>query len=252
MRARRWLAPLGLLAALLGAWQLAAASGVLAEALGLEPFLVPSPAEIASALWASRSLLADNTWVTLREILLGLACALAAGLGFAVLMHLSALLRDAAYPLLVATQAVPIVVVAPILVVWFGYGIVPKLAIVALVCFFPIAVNALDGLRGCDPEAAKLMRTLDASRWQIFRRVEVPAALPSTFSGIKVAAAVAPIGALFGELAGSSAGLGHQIVQDNAQLEVARVFAAVAILAAIGVGLVGLAALAERRVVAWR
>ena len=163
---RRWLLPGLVLAALFGAWQLAASTGALAEALSIEPFLVPSPAEIASALWESRSLLAENAWVTLREILLGLGCGLLAGLGFAVLLHLSETLRRATYPLLVASQAIPILVFAPILVVWFGYGIGPKLAIVALICFFPITVNALDGLRSVDPDAIKMMRTLDASRWQ--------------------------------------------------------------------------------------
>ena len=129
--------------------------------------------------------------MTLKEILIGFGCALVAGLAFAVALHLSETLRRATYPLLVASQTIPIVVIAPILVVWFGYGIGPKLAIVALVCFFPIAVNTADGLRAVDPDAVKLMRTLDASRWQIFRRVEAPTALPYAFSGAKIAVAVA-------------------------------------------------------------
>lgn len=249
---KRWLPPTLAIVVLVGAWQVAASTGAIASALNLESFLVPSPAEISSSLWENRSLLAENAWVTLREILIGLGCALVTGLGLALLLHLSETLRRAIYPLLVSTQAIPIVVVAPILVVWFGYGILPKVLIVALVCFFPIAVGALDGLRTVDPDTVKLMRTLDASRSQIFHRVEIPTALPSTFSGAKIAAAVAPIGALFGELAGSSSGLGHLIVQDNAQLEVARLFASVVVLAAIGIALFGLTALAERRVVTWR
>ncbi len=249
---KRWLPPTLAIVVLVGAWQVAASTGAIASALNLESFLVPSPAEISSSLWENRSLLAENAWVTLREILIGLGCALVTGLGLALLLHLSETLRRAIYPLLVSTQAIPIVVVAPILVVWFGYGILPKVLIVALVCFFPIAVGALDGLRNVDPDTVKLMRTLDASRSQIFHRVEIPTALPSTFSGAKIAAAVAPIGALFGELAGSSSGLGHLIVQDNAQLEVARLFASVVVLAAIGIALFGLTALAERRVVTWR
>lgn len=249
---KRWIPPILLLAALIGAWQLAASTGVLADALNVESFLVPSPAEIASSLWDNRALLAENAWVTLREILLGLLCAVVVGLGFAVLMRLSTTLRRATYPLLVATQAVPVLVLAPILVVWFGYGIAPKLAIIALVCFFPIAVNAADGLRAVDPEATKMMRTLYASRWQLLSRVETPTALPYALSGIRVAAAFAPIAAIFGEWAGSDAGLGHLILQDNAQLETARVFAAAFVLAAIGVTLFGLIALAERRIVTWR
>jgi len=249
---RRWLLPAVVLVALAGAWQLAASSGALADLLGLESFLVPSPAEIASSLWENRGLLVDNAWVTLREVLLGLLCALAAGLGFAVLLHLSETLRRATYPLLVASQAIPILVVAPILVVWFGYGIGPKLAIVALICFFPIAVNTLDGLRSVDPEAVKMMRTLDASRRQVLWRVEAPTSLPYVFSGTRIAAAVALIGAVFAEWAGSDSGLGHLILQDNAQLETARVFAAVVVLATIAIVLFGLLAIAERRVVTWR
>ncbi len=250
---RRWLLPGLVLAGLFGAWQLAASSGALAEALSIEPFLIPSPAEIASALWESRSLLAENAWVTLREILLGLGCGLLAGLGFAVLLHLSETLRRATYPLLVGSQAIPILVFAPILVVWFGYGIGPKLAIVAVICFFPITVNALDGLRSVDPDAIRMMRTLDASRWQRFRRVEAPTALPYVFSGAKIAAAVAVIGVVFAEWAGSSSGgLGWLVLQYNNNLETAEVFATAFVLAAISIALFGLIALAERRVVTWR
>ena len=249
---RRWALPALVLAATIGAWQVAASSGAIAGALRLEHFLVPSPAEVASSLWENRSLLVDNAWVTLKEVLLGFACALAAGLGFAVALHLSATLRRAVYPLIVASQTIPIIVVAPILVVWFGYGIGPKLAIVALICFFPITVNALDGLRSVDPEATKMMRTLDASRWQILRRLEAPTALPYAFSGAKIAVAVAVIGAVFGEWAGSDSGLGHLMLQDNAQLETARLFASVVVLSAIAIGLFGLLALAERRTITWR
>ncbi len=249
---RRWLLPAALIAALIGAWQVAASTGAIAEALNLEPFLVPSPAEVGDALWSNRGLLWENTWVTLREILIGLAAGTALGIGLSVLMRFSRTLRDAVYPLAIAIQAVPVVVIAPILVVWFGFGIVPKVIVVAISCFFPIAVTTLDGLRSVDPEAVKMMRTLDASRWAIFRRVEAPTALPAFFSGAKVAVAIAPIVALFAELAGSNAGLMHLIVQDDANLEVARMFASATILAAIGVILVGLTALAERLVITWR
>ncbi len=249
---RRWLLPILLIAALIGAWQVAATSGAIASALHLEPFLVPSPSEIAESLWQSRSLLAENAWVTLQEVLLGFGCALATGLSFAVAMHLSETLRLAFSPLIVASQTIPVIVIAPILVVWLGYGIGSTLAIVALICFFPIAVNTLDGLRSVDPEATKMMRTLDASSRQILWRVEAPAALPYAFSGAKIAVAVAVIGAVFGELAAPDAGLGHQIFQDMNQLETARAFASVFLLSTIAIALFGLLALAERRVVTWR
>lgn len=248
----RWLLPGLLLAALIGLWQLAASTGALAEVLGLEDFLAPSPAEIASAIWENRSLLAENAWVTLQEILLGFALALVTGVAFAVAMHFSVLVRRATYPLMIASQTIPIIVVAPILVLWFGFGIVPKALVVVLVCFFPITVATVQGLGSVDPDATKLMRSLYASRWQIFRRLEAKAALPYLFTGIKIAIVVAPLGAVFGEWVGSSSGLGHQILQDNAQLEIARLFGAVFVLSAIGLALFGLTALAERRVVTWR
>ena len=249
---RRWLLPPLLLAALVGAWQVAASTGAIADALNLEDFLVPSPAEIADALWQSRELLAKNAWVTLREMLLGLGCAIVAGLGFALAMHLSETLRMAMYPLIVASQTIPVIAIAPILVVWLGFGYGPKLWIIALICFFPITVNTLDGLRSVDPEATKMMRTLDASRWQILRRVEAPTSLPHFFSGARIAVAVAAIAAVFAEWAGSDSGLGHMILVDNAQLETARVFAAVFVLSAMTLALYGLVALAERRIVNWR
>jgi ABC-type nitrate/sulfonate/bicarbonate transport system permease component len=249
---KRWLLPTLLLAALIGAWQVAASTGAIASALHLEDFLVPSPSEIATSLWENRSLLAENTWVTLREILLGFVCGLAAGLGLAVVLHLFETLRRASYPLLIVSQTIPVLALAPILVVWLGFGIWPKLAIVALVVFFPVTVNTIDGLRSADPETIKLMRSLDASRSQILRRVEAPAALPYAFSGARIAAVFTTIGALFGEWAGSSSGLGHLILQDNAQLETARMFAAFVVLSVIALGLFGLIALAERRIVTWR
>jgi ABC-type nitrate/sulfonate/bicarbonate transport system permease component len=247
-----WILPILVIAALVGLWQIAASTGAVAEALNLEPFLVPSPAEVGDALWNNRSVLLENTWVTLREILIGLVAGVLVGVVLAVAMRFSRLLRDATFPLMVALQAVPVVVIAPILVVWFGFGIWVKVIVVALACFFPITVNTLDGLRSVDPEAVKMMRTLDASRRAIFRRVEAPTALPSFFSGAKVAVAIAPIVALFAELAGSNAGLMRLIIQDNANLEIADMFAATVILAVIGVLLVGLTALAQRLVVTWR
>ncbi|HKO36770.1 MAG TPA: ABC transporter permease [Solirubrobacterales bacterium] len=249
---RRWLLPLGLIALLLGLWQLATATGAVADALSLESYLVPSPAEIASSLWENRGLLAENAWVTLKEMLLGIFCALAVGVGFAIVMHRWRVVQDAAYPLVVASQTIPIVVIAPILVVWFGYGIVPKIVIVALICFFPITVNALDGLRSVDKEAVKMMRSLNASRWQLLWRLEAPAALPSLFTGIKISVVVAPIAAVFAEWAGSSSGLGHLIQSDTAYYLVDRQFAAVGVLAAMALSLIGLTALVERRVVRWR
>jgi ABC-type nitrate/sulfonate/bicarbonate transport system permease component len=184
-------------------------------------------------------------------VLLGIAVSLAAGVALAVAIHLSRTLRRATYPLLVASQTIPIVIVAPLLVAWLGYDLAPKLAIVGLICFFPVVVTTLDGLAGVDPDLRKLMRTLDASRLQILRHVEGPAALPALLSGAKIAVTVAVIGAVLAEQAGSSDGLGHLILQSIPQFETARSWAAVVVLAAFAIVLFGALALAERRLVPW-
>jgi putative hydroxymethylpyrimidine transport system permease protein len=234
-----------IVAALIGGWE------IYADAGAVDDFILPAPSQIASALWDDRGLLWSNLLVTAQEVGLGILVALVLGFLLAVALHFSGALRRGVYPLLVASQAVPIVIVAPLLVVWFGFGIVPKLAIIALVCFFPVVVTTLDALRSVDPDQLKLMRTLDASRWQAFRWAEAPAALPAALSGAKIAVAVAVIGAVFAEYAGSSEGLGHLMLQAIPQLETARAYAAVVLLAAFAVLLFSALALAERRLVPW-
>jgi putative hydroxymethylpyrimidine transport system permease protein len=240
-----WVAPLAVL--LLGgaAWEAAARLGA------VENYLLPAPSEIARALLEDRELLFPDAWVTAQEVLLGFAIAVVLGLALAVLLHLSPLLRRALYPLVVASQAVPVIVIAPILVIWFGFGMAPKLIVIALICFFPIVVNMFDGLQSVDRDQVKMLRTLNASRADVFRFLELPASLPYLFSGAKVAVAVAVIGAVFGELVGSDAGLGHAIQIGTAQLSTARVFAAVLILSVMAIGLFALVAALERWAVPW-
>jgi putative hydroxymethylpyrimidine transport system permease protein len=234
-----------LLLALIALWQ-----GV-ASLESVDDLTLASPTETLTALGDDRSLLLDNAWVTLVEVLLGLAIAVAGGVAFALAMHLSRVLRDAAYPLLIASQAIPIVVLAPIFVLAFDYGIGPKLAIVALICFFPITVNVLDGLRSVQPELLKLMRSLGASRLQSLRKVELPAALPFFFSGLRIAATVSVIGAVFGEWAGADEGLGRLVLLGNNQLQTPRVYAGIVILTLMAVALFALVALAERLACPW-
>lgn len=223
----------------------------LASLSSVDDLTLASPREVAQAFEDDWSLLWNNAWVTLKEVLLGLAIAVVAGVAFAVGMHLSRALRDAAYPLLVGSQAIPIVVLAPIFVLAFDYGIGPKLAIVALICFFPITVNVLDGLRAVDPEQLKLMRSFGASRLRTLRAVELPAALPSFFSGLRVAATVSVIGAVFGEWAGADEGLGRLVLLGNNQLQTPRVYAGIVILTVMAVALFALASLAERLACPW-
>ena len=233
------------LAGALGAWAWVASLD------SVDDLLVASPGETAEALKDDRALLLDNAWVTLYEVLLGLAVSIAAGLLFAVAMHLNRTLREAAYPLLVASQAIPIVVLAPIFVLAFDYGIGPKIAIVALICFFPITVNVLDGLRAVDPGHLKLMRSYGASRLRTLRSVELPAALPSFFSGLRIAASVSVIGAVFGEWAGADEGLGRLVLRGNDELQTPRVYAGILILTLMAVALFSLASLAERLACPW-
>jgi putative hydroxymethylpyrimidine transport system permease protein len=241
----RRLPPFLVLAAIVGGWEALARLG------GVENYLLPAPSEVAKALVDDRHLLISDTWVTSREVVLGFALALAAALVIAVALHLSPLLRRTFYPLVVASQAVPVIVIAPILVIWFGFGIAPKLIVIALICFFPIVVNTLDGLASVDRSQVRMLLTLDASRTDVFRHLELPSSLPYLFSGAKVAVAVAVIGAVFGELVGSDAGLGHAIQIGTAQLLTARVFAAVLILSLMAIALFSLVSAVERWAVPW-
>jgi putative hydroxymethylpyrimidine transport system permease protein len=217
----------------------------------VDDLTLASPVETWDALRADWSLLWDNAWVTLVEVLLGLAIAVVAGVGLALAMHLVRPLRDAAYPLLVASQAIPIVVLAPIFVLAFDYGIGPKLAIIALICFFPITVNLLDGLRSVEPDLLKLMRSFGASRLRTLRSVELPASLPFLFSGLKVAATVSVIGAVFGEWAGADEGLGRLVLLGNTQLQTPRVYAGIVLLTLMAVALFALVVVAERIACPW-
>jgi putative hydroxymethylpyrimidine transport system permease protein len=243
---KRWAPPLLLLVALIVLWEL------VVRATDVPDYLFPAPSAVASALRDDADVLRDATLVTAREMLLGYLLAVAIGLGLAVLLHFSTLVRRALLPLLVVSQTVPTVVLAPILAILLGYGIGPKLVVVAIVCFFPIVVNAVDGLRSTDPELVRMMRTLRGTRWSIFRRVEFPGALPMIFSGARVAATYAAVGAVFGEWAGSSEGLGFVMLQSQPSLDTARIFAAVLILSLLALALYGAVTLAERLLVPWK
>jgi putative hydroxymethylpyrimidine transport system permease protein len=218
---------------------------------GVDELILPAPTQVLEALWDDRALLADDLAVTTWEVLLGLAAAVAAGAALGVAMHVSEPARRALRPLVIGSQAVPVPVIAPLVVLVLGFGLAPKVLLVGLVCFFPVAINLYDGLRDTDPDARKLLRSLDASRWQTLRMLEGPSALPAAFTGIKVAAAVAVIGAVFAEWSGSDSGLGHALLIANGQLETARAFAATLLLFLLAVALYGAVALLERRVVDW-
>jgi ABC-type nitrate/sulfonate/bicarbonate transport system permease component len=243
---RRVLPPLILLVLLILAWQ------AVASIPSIDNLTLASPVETWHSLKVDHSLLFSEAWVTAEEMLLGLAIAIVAGVAIAVLMHLILPLRDAGYPLLVASQAIPIIVLAPLFVLAFGYGIGPKLAITALICFFPIAINTLDGLRSVDPELIKLMRTLGASRLARLWKAELPGSLPFFFSGLKVAATASVVGAVFGEWAGADHGLGRLVLLANNQLQTPRVYAGTVLLTAMAIAVFAFVSLVERVAIPWR
>jgi ABC-type nitrate/sulfonate/bicarbonate transport system permease component len=235
-----------LLAGLIGAWELYVDLG------GVDPLVLSAPHDVAKAMYDDRSLLWSNFLVTAREVVLGMLLAAVAGLAFSVALHFSKTLRRAVYPLLVASQTIPVPMLAPVLVLWLGFGIFPKLVVIAVVSFFSIVVTTLAGLASVDPGLIKLMRTFDASRATTFRHVELPAALPGLFTGAKIAVVVAVIGAVFAEWAGGgSSGLGFLFEQSIPQLLTARAYAAVVILSVFAVALFALLTLAERLLLPW-
>lgn len=246
---RRWVArivpPLAVAAVVIGGWE--AYVGI----TNINEILLPPPTRVASALWSDKSLLVSDAWVTVREILYGYLLAVVLGVGLAILIHGSRMAERAFYPWLVVSQMVPIPAIAPIFVLWTGFDIRPKLMVIALVCFFPIAVNTVDGLRAVEPELLNLLRTLGASRLQRFRMARAPAALPFVFSGLKVAAAFSVLGAVFGEWVGANAGLGYEILILNNQSATADMFAVIAVLSILGIAMFALVALAERLAMPW-
>jgi ABC-type nitrate/sulfonate/bicarbonate transport system permease component len=245
---RRLLRPLPallVLLALLGIWELYVDLG------GADPLVLPPPHAVAKALYQDRSLLWSNFLTTAREVLLGILVAAVAALALSIAIHFSGTLRRAIYPLLVGSQAVPIPIFAPVLVLWLGFGIAPKLVVVALVSFFPIVVTTLAGLAAVDGDLLKLMRTFDAPRLRTFRHVEFPSALPGVLTGAKIAVAVAVIGAVFGEWFGSTSGLGYLFTQSENQLLIPRAYAAAAILSLFAIALFALLTLAERLALPW-
>ena len=234
--------------ALLGAWELYVDLG------GVEEAVLPAPHAVASALWHGRALIAHNFAITAKEVVLGLAIAVALGLALAVTVHLVPLARRAIYPLLVGSQAIPIPVVGVLLVFWWGFGLLPKLFVIALICFFPVVVTTVDGLAAVDPEQPKLLRTLDASRWQAFRFGELPAALPAALSGARIALAVGVIGAFIAETTtpttGAYSGLGREILSD-VNFQTSRAYAGTVVLFAFAVACFYALAGVERRLAPW-
>jgi NitT/TauT family transport system permease protein/putative hydroxymethylpyrimidine transport system permease protein len=218
----------------------------------VDDFTLASPTEVVRAFGDDHALLFDEAGVTAVEILLGLAISVVLGVAMAIAMHLIRPLRDAAYPLLLGSQAAPLVVLAPLFILAFGFGLASKLAIIALICFFPITVNVLAGLRSVEPDLIKLMRSLGASRFARLWKVELPSSLPSLFTGLRLAATFSVIAAVFAEWAGADRGLGRLVLLANNQLETPRVYAGTVLLTLMALALFAAVSLLERLAVPWR
>lgn len=245
-RIGRILGPAAVLVALIAIWEVAV------HLNDTPRWMLPAPTDIAQSFREDWSMLMMHTRVTLTEVLIGFGIAVAAGLLTGIAIDSSRIVERALYPLLIASQTIPMVVLAPLFLIWFGYGLFPKVLITALVAYFPLAVNTVDGLKSTDRELLKLMVSMGASRWQIFRLAKVPSALPLIFSGARISVAFSVIGAVFGEFVGAKAGLGYLMDRSAPQFETPRVFACIVILAVMGVSLFLIVSVIERIALPWR
>lgn len=245
-RILRALVPFVALALLVLVWQ------VWVDAAGIKEFLLPSPMDIARELVNSWwTVLAHHSWVTLQETLIGFVLGCALGFILAVGIAYSRFLERVLYPPIVASQAVPKVAIAPLFVVWLGFGMAPKILVTITLVFFPIVVTTAQGLMSVDTNLIELLRSVNASQWQMFHKVRLPHALPSIMSGMKIGMTLAVVGAVVGEWVGANAGLGYLILYSQSQLETTLTFAAITVLVVLGVVLFMLVDLIGRLVAPW-
>jgi ABC-type nitrate/sulfonate/bicarbonate transport system permease component len=228
-----------------GTWQL------YVDFSGISPAVLPSPFRIVQALQNRWPEIWDNLLVTLLETLWGFGVALVLGFAFAAVLDNYPSLRKALYPLLVASQTIPLIAIAPLLFVWFGFDILPKIIIVWLVCFFPITVGAVDGFAGVDPDAARLFKAMGASKWQIFWKLRLPTALPGLFSGIRIAITYSVAGAILGEYVGAEKGLGRLISLYSRSFSRELVFAVVFVTAFLSLLLFAAVTVLQHRIMPW-
>jgi ABC-type nitrate/sulfonate/bicarbonate transport system permease component len=244
-RARTVAPPVALVAALVGAWQWAVVADHIA------PDVLPTPGRVARQGWAFRSQLWANTVPTLYETAAGFIAALVAGMVFAVVMDFSRAARRGLYPVLVASQTLPITAIAPLIVIWFGFGLLPKMLVVALVTFFPITVSLMEGLNSAEKDATNLLRSMGAGRVAIFLKLRLPGALPQLFGGLRIAITYAVVSAVFAEYVGAEKGLGIYMQLQKNSFRTDLVLAAVAVTAVISVALFSLTYALQRLLIPW-
>lgn len=217
------------------------------------PYLLPKPQAVVLRLWQDAGLLLRHSGVTALEIVLGMLCGTICGIGSALALSFSPAAQRWLLPLIIASQAIPVFAIAPLLVLWLGYGLGSKVAMATLIIYFPVTANFYDGLRHTPSGWLDLARVMvpQRRRWAVLRHISIPAALPALGSGVRVAAAVAPIGAVLGEWVGSSAGLGHLMLHANSRMQIDLMFAALITLALLAVGLYFAVDTALRRLLPW-
>jgi NitT/TauT family transport system permease protein len=237
--------PLIVIAAVVVVWELAV------RLFGVPAYLLPPPSAIARRIVTDYELLAVNTWVTLGEVLAGYALAIVVSIPLAAILAQFRLVENAVYPTLVASQTIPKVAIAPILVVWFGFGLTPKILIAFLICFFPIVVDTMTGFRCVPREVIWLARSMGAPEWKTFVKIRIPAALPNIFAGLKVASTLAVVGAVVGEFIGADRGLGYQLIVANGLMDVQLSFAVLVMLSLLGIVLYLFVDLLERIALPW-
>ena len=243
---RVWLPPAVFVVVLLVAWELGVA------ALRTPPYILPAPSDIWGAFGEVRSLLGPHIAVTSIEALIGIVSGAAIGVLLAIAVEGLPFFRRLAYPLLVASQTIPMVVLAPLLVLWFGFGLTPKVLVVALIALFPVAISTAQGLANADTEQIDLLRSMGAGRRDILRLVLVPTATPAFFGGLRIAAAYAIAGAVIGEWVGASSGLGLFLTRSQTSFRVDRVFVGVAVIAILSILLFGAVDLLARLAAPWQ
>ena len=237
--------PLVLVAALLAAWW------AVTEAQLVAPYILPSPADTLRTAQENAAYLAQNTWVTTWETVIGFVIAAIIGEFVAVIMIYSASLEKTVYPLILFAQVIPKIAIAPLFIVWLGFGPSPKILVAVLMAFFPIVISGLAGLRSVDPEILELTSTMGASRFKTFLKIRFPASLPQLMSGLKVAATLAVTGAVVGEFVGANEGLGYVILQANGHIDTAMLFAALIIMSVLGIALFAIIEIAEKLLIPW-
>lgn len=240
------LRPMVIFGGLLAVWQLAV------WLFDIAPFILPGPVSVIDVAIARADILLVHAGVTLSEILLGLLFGTVFGAGSALVMAYFRQARFWLLPVLVVSQAIPVFALAPVLVLWFGYGMAPKIAMATLIIYFPVTAAFYDGLRRTETGWVDLAQTMGASKASILRQIRIPAALPAFGSGLRVAAAVAPIGAVVGEWVGSSAGLGYYMLLMNGRVQTAAMFAALFVLAIMSVLIYFAIDAVLRRLITWQ